>query len=213
MCRLLNYPCSHATGCRGGRISGDGVFYGWPRQNALVQSGERNLYPVDCPSQGTGHVIRRGTTLCEQIKSIDSVALLQSIPLDFYFEIKQENSDLTAGDMQLFPRSATKVIGNKLRLRTLSLQLASPPLRRILERDAGMLAFRQANAGAKKTIPACLSNSFSPTSPPPGQRDCALRTDLHRRPSAGGNRRCSWPRPSASPSIELITILPGAISR
>ncbi|APD47026.1 MULTISPECIES: Eco57I restriction-modification methylase domain-containing protein [unclassified Synechococcus] len=150
-------------------------FYRVAHRKRLSQSGERTLIPSIAPPK-TGHVISVVTTVfAEQIKAIDFCALLQSIPLDFYLK-STGKSDLTAGDMQLFPLQATSN-RNKLRLRTLSLNCLTTHYADLWS-ECWDDAFRQQRWA--KNDPR-LSNSFFTNLTPTWQRDCALRTDYMRR--------------------------------
>ncbi|MFM8526059.1 MAG: Eco57I restriction-modification methylase domain-containing protein [Cyanobacteriota bacterium] len=150
-------------------------FYRVAHRKRLSQSGERTLIPSLVPP-ATGHVISVVTTVfADRLKAIDFCSLLQSIPLDFYLK-STGKSDLTAGDMQLFPLRAEHH-QEKLRLRTLSLNWLTTHYADLWNEcwDDSFRAQHWAKQDPR------LPNSFFSTLTPTWQRDCALRTDYARR--------------------------------
>jgi hypothetical protein len=123
-----------------------------------------------------GHVISVVTTVfSDQIKAIDFCSLMQAMPFDFYLK-STGKSDLTAGDMQLFPLCVDKHRAN-LRLRTLALNCLTTHYADLWSKCWDE-AFRQQRWA--KQDPR-LPNEFFTNLTPTWQRDCALRTDYARR--------------------------------
>ena len=150
-------------------------FYRVAHRKRLSQSGERTLIP-SLVTPGPGHVISVVTTVFRDInRAVDFASLLQSIPLDFYLK-STGKSDLTAGDMQLFPlRADNHEI--QLRLRTLALNCLTTYYADLWG-ECWEDAFHQQRWA--KQDPR-LPNSFFTNLTPTWQRNCALRTDFMRR--------------------------------
>jgi hypothetical protein len=150
-------------------------FYRVAHRKRLSQSGERTLIPsIVAPKMG--HVISVVTTIfADYIKVVDFCSLLQSVPLDFYLK-STGKSDLTAGDMQLFPLRAEHH-QEKLRIRTLALNCLTTHYADLWS-ECWDDSFRQQRWA--KDDPR-LPNSFFSNLTPTWQRDCALRTDYARR--------------------------------
>jgi hypothetical protein len=150
-------------------------FYRIACRKRLSQPGERTLVP-SLVAPGMGHVISVVTTVfSDQIKAIDFCSLMQAMPFDFYLK-STGKSDLTAGDMQLFPLCVDKHRAN-LRLRTLALNCLTTHYADLWSKCWDE-AFRQQRWA--KQDPR-LPNEFFTNLTPTWQRDCALRTDYARR--------------------------------
>lgn len=150
-------------------------FYRVAHRKRLSQAGERTLIP-SLVAPGTGHVLSVVTTVFnDSTKALDFCSLLQSVPLDFYLK-STGKSDLTAGDMRLFPLRAEHH-QDKLRIRTLALNCLTTHYADLWS-ECWDDAFRQQRWA--KDDPR-LPNSFFSNLTPTWQRDCALRTDYARR--------------------------------
>jgi hypothetical protein len=150
-------------------------FYRVAHRKRLSQSGERTLIP-SLVAPAMGHVISVVTTVfADYLKAVDFCSILQSIPLDFYLK-STGKSDLTAGDMQLFPLRAEHHQVN-LRLRTLALNCLTTHYADLWS-ECWDDSFRQQRWA--KDDPR-LPNSFFSNLTPTWQRECALRTDYVRR--------------------------------
>jgi hypothetical protein len=150
-------------------------FYRVAHRKRLSQSGERTLIP-SLVTPAMGHVISVVTTVfADQLKTVDFCSILQAVPLDFYLK-STGKSDLTAGDMQLFPLRAEHH-QEKLRLRTLALNCLTTHYADLWS-ECWDDSFRQQRWA--KDDPR-LPDSFFRNLTPSWQRDCALRTDYARR--------------------------------
>jgi hypothetical protein len=150
-------------------------FYRVAHRKRLSQSGERTLIP-SLVAPAMSHVISVVTTVfADYLKAVDFCSILQSIPLDFYLK-STGKSDLTAGDMQLFPLRAEHHQVN-LRLRTLALNCLTTHYADLWGEcwDDACQHQRWAKEDPR------LSNSFFSNLTRTWQRDCALRTDYARR--------------------------------
>jgi hypothetical protein len=150
-------------------------FFRVAHRKRLSQAGERTLIP-SLVAPGIGHVISVVTTaFADQTRVVDLCALLQAIPLDFYIKTTGK-SDLTAGDMQLFPLRAERH-QERLRIRTLILNCLTTHYADLWNEcwDQGFRQQRWAKDDPR------LPNSFFSNLTPTWQRDCALRTDYARR--------------------------------
>ena len=150
-------------------------YYRVAHRKRLSQSGERTLIPSLIPPL-VGHVISVITTVfASQITAIDFCSLLQAVPLDFYLK-STGKSDLTAGDMQLFPLRADKhQVG--LRTRTLALNCLTTHYADLWSECWDESFQQQRWAKDDPRLPNTFFSNLTPT----WQRDCALRTDYARR--------------------------------
>jgi hypothetical protein len=150
-------------------------FYRVAHRKRLSQSGERTLIP-SIVAVASAHVMTVVTTVfADHVRAVDFCSLLQAIPLDFYLK-STGKSDLTAGDMKLFPLHAESH-QVKLRLRTLALNCLTTHYADLWS-ECWDEAFRQQRWAKQDTR---LPNSFFTNLTPTWQRDCALRTDYARR--------------------------------
>ena len=150
-------------------------FYRVAHRKRLSQSGERTLIPALVPP-ATSHVISVVTTVfADELKAVDFCAFLHALPLDFYLK-STGKSDLTAGDMQLFPL-LSEIHQKHLRLRTLVLNCLTQHYSDIWS-DIMEAVFTQQRWA--KNDPR-LSNRFFQDLTPTWQRHCALRNDYARR--------------------------------
>jgi hypothetical protein len=150
-------------------------FYRVAHRKRLSQSGERTLIPsIVAPKMG--HVISVVTTIfADYIKVVDFCSLLQSVPLDFYLK-STGKSDLTAGDMQLFPLRAEHH-QEKLRIRTLALNCLTTHYADLWS-ECWDDSFRQQRwTKVDPRLPSSFFSNLTPT----WQRECALRSDYARR--------------------------------
>ena len=150
-------------------------FYRIGHRKRLSQSGERTLIPCLVP-KNVGHIISVVTTTFKDHEQLlDFTSLLQSLPLDFYLK-STGKSDLTAGDMALFPCSLPKW-QRELHLRTLSLNCLTTHYA-----DLWADCYDPAFTTDTWTKPdPRLDNRFFTNLTPTWQRHNALRTDYTRR--------------------------------
>ena len=151
-------------------------FYRVGHRKRLSQSGERTLIPCIVP-KNVGHIISVvTTTFTEHKRLLDFASLLQSLPLDFYLK-STGKSDLTAGDMALFPCSLSR-FQKELHLRTLALNCLTTHYTDLWA-DTFSPAFTT-DHWSKPHDPR-LDHSFFAHLTPTWQRTHALRTDYARR--------------------------------
>ena len=151
-------------------------FYRVAHRKRLSQSGERTLIPCLVP-KSVGHVISVVTTVFKDTENmLDFISLLQSIPLDFYLK-STGKSDLTAGDMALFPCSLPR-FQKELHARTLILNCLTTQYADLWA-DTFTATFTT-DTWSKPNDPR-LPPTFFTHLTPIWQRHCALRTDYARR--------------------------------
>lgn len=151
-------------------------FYRVAYRKRLSQSGERTLIPCIIPKL-SAHIISVVTTIFKNNDILlDFASLLQSLSLDFYLK-STGKSDLTPGDMALFPCSIS-AFRKKLHIRTLALNCLTVYYGELWEEcwEEGYREERWTKGEDRR-----LNQNFFGNLTPEWQRNNALRSDYERR--------------------------------